>query len=465
MPVKYRITGLFTMLVLVILGMVCISVYYFSYFNRIKDIKTRLTNRGITTGRLLSQTGVFDLKLIQRIDASTTVALKNKIVEAFDLSNNKIYRYSDLETEAISVPAAITDEARKDGNSYVMIDDRDVVVLHYTDPQNNMMIVEAAYDEEGFNKLRQLRLILWLSFAGGIFITLLGGYFFSGRLLQPLKKITDEVNEISAGSLTRRIGNQDMQITDEWSYLSSTLNQLLNRLQESFDIQGRFIANASHELTTPLTSISSQLEIALQMPRESGYYEPMIRSVYEDVLHLNKLTISLLEFAKASGTSSGIEIDLLRIDEILLRFPAEMTKAGAGYTISLDFSSLPEQEEKLLVFGNEELLFSALKNIVLNACKYSSDHHAKISLQIANQEIKISVEDKGNGISVKDIENIFQPFYRTEEAWSYEGFGLGLPLSNRIIKLHKGFIHVESEIDKGTCMTIILPVASSFKGN
>ena len=160
MPVKYRITGLFTMLVLVILGMVCISVYYFSYFNRIKDIKRRLTNRAITTGRLLSQTGVFDLKLIQRIDASTTVALKNKIVEAFDLSNNKIYRYSDLETEAISVPAAITDEARKDGNSYVMIDDRDVVVLHYTDPQNNMMIVEAAYDEEGFKKLRQLRLIL-----------------------------------------------------------------------------------------------------------------------------------------------------------------------------------------------------------------------------------------------------------------------------------------------------------------
>ena len=99
MPVKYRITGLFTLLVMVILSMVCISVYYFSYINRIKDIQTRLTNRATTTGRLLSQTGVFDLKLIQRIDASTTVALKNKIVEAFDLSNNKIYRYSDLETD------------------------------------------------------------------------------------------------------------------------------------------------------------------------------------------------------------------------------------------------------------------------------------------------------------------------------------------------------------------------------
>ena len=178
MPVKYRITGLFTLLVLVILGMVCISVYYFSYINRIKDIQTRLTNRGTTTGRLLSQTGVFDLKLIQRIDASTTVALKNKIVEAFDLSNHKIYRYSDQEKDTIPEPVEMMEEARKFGKGYAMIGNKDVVVLHYTDPQNNMMIVEAAYDEEGFNKLRQLRLILWLSFAGGIIITLFEWLFF-----------------------------------------------------------------------------------------------------------------------------------------------------------------------------------------------------------------------------------------------------------------------------------------------
>ena len=429
MPVKYRITVLFTLLVVVILGMVCISVYYFSYINRIKDIKTRLANRAITTGRLLSQTGVFDLRLIQQIDASTTVSLKNKIVEAFDFSNNKIYRYSDLEKDSISISKAIVQEARKKGKIYTMIAEKDVVVLHYTDRKNNMMIVESAYDEEGFTKLKQLRLILSLSFSGAIIFTLLSGYFFSKRLLLPLRKITDEVNEISAGSLTRRISHQQMRNTDEWAYLSNTLNQLLNRLQESFEIQGRFIANASHELTTPLTSISSQLEITLQRPRESAYYEKILNSVYEDVLHLNKLTISLLEFAKASGTASGIEIDLLRIDEILLRLPAEMAKSAPDYSISLDFDSLPEQEEKLFVFGNEELLFSALKNIVLNACKYSSDHHARISLQVTNQNIKILVEDNGKGISVKDIENLgylYPPYH------ALGGNGTGTELFERV---------------------------------
>ena len=289
-----------------------------------------------------------------------------------------------------------------------------------------------------------------------------------GKLKQAYGNLTDDDLKYEEGKddeLLGRLQQKTGKTKDEWYKMSVTLNDLLNRLQESFEIQGRFIGNASHELTTPLTSISSQLEIALQRSRESGYYEQMIRSVYEDVLHLNKLTISLLEFAKASGTSTGIEIDLLRIDEILLRLPAEMAKAGTGFSVTLDFKSLPEQEESLLVFGNEELLFSALKNIVLNACKYSSDHHAKISLEIANQEIKIMVADNGKGISEKDIEHIFQPFYRSKEAWNYEGFGLGLSLSNRIIKLHKGFIRVESEPGKGTCMTVILPVAAGFKGN
>ncbi len=125
-----------------------------------------------------------------------------------------------------------------------------------------LVVVAAAYDEMGLDKLRQLRNILLFSFLTGTIIAFAGGYFFSGRLLQPIKKIADDINEISAQDLNRRI--QAGKVNDEWQYLSETLNQLLNRLQESFDMQRRFIANASHELSTPLTSISSQLEVSLQ---------------------------------------------------------------------------------------------------------------------------------------------------------------------------------------------------------
>src|ERR1700760_2877698 len=112
MPVKIRITLLFTLLVWGILTLVCGSVYYFSYTNRIKDIQTRLINRAITTGRLLAQGGMFDQKLIRKIDASTSVAMKDKVIEAYDSLDRRIYWYSDNPDDSIRVGRSVIDKTR-----------------------------------------------------------------------------------------------------------------------------------------------------------------------------------------------------------------------------------------------------------------------------------------------------------------------------------------------------------------
>jgi len=464
MPVKIRITLLFTLLVWGILTLVCASVYYFSFTNRIKDIQTRLANRAITTGRLLSQGGVFDQALIRKIDASTSVAMRDKVVEAYDGFDKRIYWYSDSIADTIRTDLAVIDRARAEKSPiYFKQGANDAIAFYYRDENASFVIIAAAYDEAGNEKLRHLRLVLTLSFVGGIFISVVGGYLFSISLLRPLRRISDEVNEISARNLARRIRSAGSNAKDEWFYLSDTLNQLLNRLQESFEIQGRFIANASHELSTPLTSISSQLEVALQRMRSVEDYRKVIQSVYQDTQQLNKLTQTLLEFARASGTAAGLEIDLIRIDEILLRLPGEISKANDGFTVTLEFDQLPEAEEALLVFGNEELLFTAIKNIVSNACKYSEDHHATVRLSVQGKEIHISIEDRGRGISEEEWENIFQPFYRTEEGHSIPGFGLGLSLARRIIQLHKGRITVDSAVEVGSVFHVHLPSAGTLK--
>ena len=464
MPVKIRITLLFTLLVWAILTLVCLSVYYFSYTNRIKDIQTRLANRAITTGRLLSQGGIFDQALIRKIDASTSVAMKDKVVEAYDAFDKRIYWYSDVVADTIRTDRPIIDRARAEKSPvYFRRGNKDAIAYYYLDENACFVIIAAAYDEAGNDKLRHLRLVLILSFVGGILISVVGGYLFSISLLRPLRRISDEVNEISARNLTRRIRHAKASQKDEWYYLSDTLNQLLNRLQESFEIQGRFIANASHELSTPLTSISSQLEVSLQRMRSVEEYRQVIQSVYQDTQQLNKLTQTLLEFARASGTAAGLEIDLIRIDEILLRLPGEISKTNASYSVTLDFDRLPEAEEELLVFGNEELLFTAIKNIVSNACKYSDDHLAIVRLTVQGKEIRISIEDKGRGIGEEEWEKIFQPFYRTEEGHPIPGFGLGLSLARRIIQLHKGWISVDSVIGEGSVFSVRLPTAGSLK--
>src|SRR5262245_17653515 len=133
MPVKIRITWLFTLLVVGILTLVCGSVYYFSYTNRIADIRTRLTNRAITTGRLLSQGGVFDQALLRKIDASTSIAMLDLVMEAYDAADRKVYWYSDGPEDTLTVVNGIIDKVRKtaDGTLYFTQGRRDAVGVYY----------------------------------------------------------------------------------------------------------------------------------------------------------------------------------------------------------------------------------------------------------------------------------------------------------------------------------------------
>lgn len=454
MPVRLRITLLFGSIVFLILLLVCGSVYYVSYTERTNDIILRLTNRAITRARLLGQPN-FDLHVLRAIDSSTMMALKDKTLQAYNYLGQKVYTYSDEPSDTLTVDKNILEDARVKGRVYFRIGKKEAVAYHHTDRIARLVVVAAAYDEAGLEKLQQLRNILLFSFLTGSIIAFAGGYFFSGRLLRPIKQIADDINEISAQNLARRI--QAGKVHDEWQYLSETLNRLLNRLQESFDMQRRFIANASHELSTPLTSISSQLEVSLQKDREADKYRAVMQSVYQDVWHLGKLTQTLLEFAQASGNTGGLEIQPVRIDEVLLALPAEVDKINPGYTVSLSFGNMPSDDNALIVFGNTELLSLAIKNIVVNACKYSEDHKAIVMLDTADGRLVISVEDKGIGIPDSELKYIFQPFYRVNQTGSTGGFGLGLSLAHRIIKLHKGEITVNSRPGEGTLFRIILP--------
>jgi signal transduction histidine kinase len=415
-------------------------------------MKTRLTNRAITFGRLLSSSAVFSNADVKRIDSLTALSYINRSIQAYDYRNIKIYEYHTKPNEVLSIDPKILDDARLNGLIFFRIDQKEAVAYHYTDFKSRLVIIAAAQDIEGRQILSRLSHILLLSLAGGLGIAMVGGYFFSKELLKPIIHIADEVNDISAQNISRRI--KAGKTKDEWHYLSDTLNALLNRLQESFDLQKRFISNASHELSTPLTSVSSQLEVSLQRERTATEYRMVMQSILDDVKHMAKLTQTLLEFAKASGTAGGLQLEPVRIDEVLFRLPAEVAKISKAYTVVFEFGELPFEEDKLVVFGNEELLFTAIKNIVVNACKYSSDRQAIIKLHIQFPEITIEVHDKGTGIPQDEIRNIFQPFYRVSPEEQNEGFGLGLPLAARIIKLHKGEIHVHSVPNEGSVFTI-----------
>jgi two-component system sensor histidine kinase ArlS len=457
MPVRLKIALLFSVIVFCILGVSGSIIYYYSAINRRNYIDTRLTNMAITTGRFLSRSETFSPKLIQKIDSLTAIAFTRKTVQAYDQLNRKIYSFNDDDTDTLNISAKTLNHVRDKKKTYLVIGNRDVVIYHYKDDNISIVLVAAGYDISGRRNLQQLLFILLISFIAGNVIAVISGFVFSKRLLKPLSKIADDVNEISAQNLAKRLDTGSSR--DEWFYLSDTLNQLLNRLQESFELQRRFISNASHELSTPLTSISSQLEVSLQKERSAEDYRKVMESIYEDIQQMGKLTHTLLQFAKASGNKGGIDINPVRMDEVVLRLPSELVKIDTKYSVNLRFEKLPENQENLLVYGNEELLFTAIKNIVVNACKYSQDQQATLLLSSDNENINISIRNTGPGIPPKELENIFQPFYRVEESRTAGGFGLGLSLAQRIIKLHRGNITVQSNPGGETFFTVYLPSA------
>jgi len=440
--------------------MVCTSIYYFSDLNRQKDFTKRLRNRALTTANLLLKVEGIDKDLLQRIDETTMITIKEKSVVIYNDRNQKVYQYADNSTTPVSLDSTSLQKARLKGDYHFRDGSKEGLVINYTYQKQQYTLVAAAVDKSGLEKLSQLRVILMISFFSGILITVVSGSIFSLNIVAPIQNITREVKEISSQNLARRI--ELSKTKDEIHQLSATFNDLLTRLEESFEIQRHFIANASHELSTPLTSILSQLEITLQNERSTKEYKSVLRSVHEDVRNLTQLTRSLLEIAKATGTSNGMELALVRMDELIMKLPAELKKIEPSFHAQLHFENFPDNEDDLLIFGNPDLLYSAIRNIAVNACKYSPDHLANISLSFADDILLISISDNGPGISDEEKKMIFQPFYRTPETNHIQGFGLGLPLALRIINLHKGIIEIDTSSGTGTRFLIHLPIARRF---
>jgi signal transduction histidine kinase len=459
--IKFKITALFAILVTAILLILSVSVHYFTSLQRAETFKRRLTGRANNDGQLFSFFGDNDSTraVMTRIDSASAITLQQKSVIIFNYLDKPVYQYNVKDIDSLVPDKEILKKARLKHEVYFTINHRDVLAYHYTDSASRIVVVVAAYDGEGWERLKDLRDILLTCLFIGIAVAVIVGYAFSMQLVKPIMQIIHEVKDISSQNLSHHIQAGSTQ--DELNQLANTFNELLDRLQESFIIQRRFISNASHELSTPLTAVLSQLEVALHKERSTEEYKQVIHSIHEDVQQMQQLTKSLLEIAK-TGTEGSIELSEIRIDELLLKVTADVQKNSDECKVILQFGEFPDDEKTMLVFGNIDLLYSSIRNIIENGCKFSNDNHAWVNLLFSNDEVIVEVKNYGNVITPEESENIFQPFYRSANALPIKGFGLGLPLAKRIISLHKGTITVRSSKESGTIFAIVLPSLKVF---
>jgi len=454
MKLTTKVNLLFTFIVSGILLGMTFLIFNLSRRNVHEDFQQRLKSRAARASYLYSLFRNDTTNLLKSLDANIPAALFNKYISIYDTAYRELYEFHDPEVSKIKTDRNWLLQAREEGESYFRLGEKDVCAFYNSKETYPVIVIVGAENLAGKAYINNLKNIFIFYFPVAVMVTLIAGYLFSRTIIKPVRETIHDVNLITSQNLSHRlyVGKRK----DELAELNATFNDLLNRLEESFAIEKRFISNASHELSTPLTAVSSQIQVALLQERTPPEYAAILRSVLEDIQGLHHLTRNLLEIAKA-GTHGAISLDKIRLDEVLIKAHSEVLRQNPGFVIELDFPELPEDENECMVFGNPYLLHSAVKNIVENGCKYSPDHTTRVQLFFRGSQLEIAFSNKSDFITTGEIERLFEPFYRGNNADSQQGVGLGLTLTRRIISLHKGTLSIESDQDKGTVVTVRIP--------
>jgi len=454
MNIRNKLILLFVTIVAFILMTSSVAIYFFSADNRQEEFYKRLENKAKITARLLLEVDEITTDVLKKIEKDNPMNLPDEELKIYDYRNDILFS-SDKE-DFIRIDTLMLDRVRLENEVRFTHGQYECLGFLFTDTYGHFVVIVGAVDIFGLQKLANLRTILLIVFGVAIVIILLAGYLYVGKALHPIAKVISEVDEISATNLHRRVdvGNGK----DELSKLASTFNNMLSRIDHAFAAQKTFIANASHEIRNPLTAILGQIEVSLLNPRSQQEYREVLESLREDITNLKTVSNRLLLLAQASMENVEKNFAPLRLDQLLWDSRTELLRMHPSYTISINLDPSIDDDSNLRVFGDEQLLKGAIINILDNGCKYSADQHVKVRLKAGGGKTMLEFVDNGIGIAKEEIPNLFEPFYRGTNAGSFRGNGIGLSLAHRIIKSHLGEIIVDSELSKGTRITVHLPI-------
>jgi signal transduction histidine kinase len=231
--------------------------------------------------------------------------------------------------------------------------------------------------------------------------------------------------------------------------------QLYEKLQELYRLKSIFVADASHHLRTPLTIIGGEIEVTLRQERQAAEYEEVLKIVADETKHLGKIVDNLLTLGKAEAGNLVFlqeEVDLTEICERQLKQACLLAKNKG---LRLDH----EIEKDCFLSGDPNRLAEMIFNLIENATKYTPEGTSiRVTLEGANDEIRLEVADTGIGIAPEELDKIFDRFYRGKNSpTKTKGAGLGLAICQSIAKAHGGAIEVSSQVGKGSTFQVTLP--------
>jgi heavy metal sensor kinase len=317
---------------------------------------------------------------------------------------------------------------------------------------NRNFILQVAVPEEFLHQTtRDLKKFLWIGIPIALLLSALGGLYLSRSALAPVRDMIDRANRLSPDLLSERIPVPPAE--DEIQSLAMTLNALLARLQRAFESQERFIADASHELKTPLAILRGELDVFRSRPRSEEELSAFFSNSVQELNHLSRMVEDLLILARVDAGSAIIIKEKVQVDEIVLDVISKLEVLGRqkGVRIRLNL------DEPFSTLADSDLLRILIKNLLENAIKHSPPQQVvEVALKNQKESFQLSVTDHGPGIPQEILPQIFNRFYRgpASSNETSQGAGLGLALVQKISEVHGWSVTVQSNPHQDTTFTL-----------
>ncbi len=306
---------------------------------------------------------------------------------------------------------------------------------------------------DSLEMIRKFRRMLLVVIPAGILVVSLMAFWIASRALKPIDQFSRRIEAITHDTLGERIDARAE--TRELAGLAGSFNTMLDRLQKVFESEKRLIADASHELKTPVAVIKLNCDVALQRERTAEEYVETVKEIRTVSETIDTLVKDLLSLSRLdSGILSSKGFVPVSLNDCIRNTLAMLQPFVANRSIRVETAL----GDDATVAGNAESLTEALFNILENGVKYNRDHGVlAVSTVRSGADAVVTIRDTGVGIGTADAERIFDRFYRADAARSADGSGLGLSIAKAVIEAHGGRIGLESEPGQGSTFTVTLP--------
>jgi two-component system heavy metal sensor histidine kinase CusS len=311
--------------------------------------------------------------------------------------------------------------------------------------------LDRTYEED---LLAGYRRSLWLILAIAVVVTSFAGYRIARHGLRPVVEIAETASRIRSTTLHERIDG--WRLPAELSDLAATFNDMLDRLQDSFNRLSRFSADIAHELRTPVNNLRGEAEVALGKPRSADEYREVLGSCLEECARLTRMIDSLLFLARAESPRAELVTERVQVGQELaaVRDFYEAAAADAGITLTT------KVEDGIEADVDRTLFQRALGNLVANSLAHTPPGgQIQLTACRVDGSIRVTVRDTGAGIPREHLPHVFDRFYRADDARSSRSgrVGLGLAIVKSIAALHRGSLEISSEVGRGTSVALLFP--------